>query len=495
MGIIQQQSIKGTFYLYAGVIVGFVSTIALTHSLSSNQNGLISLLVSYSDVLATLATLGFSNFIGIVFPYFRDKQHQHKGFFFILTVVLLIGSAVSVLLYYLLKFYTFHFQTPNPDTLLFWDYFTFLLPLILFRFAFILFDKYYTVLYNAVIGIVLKEFVQRIFILASIGFYFYGLVSFDIFIVLYVSAYIFPTLFIAFSLWRKKEIFFKPQLHHFTPQVRKQMYSMSFYGLIIGFNTIAILRVDTIMISQLLGLSLTGIYTITFYFATLIKIPARALTKIVATIFADAWKSNDYKMIETVYFKSSVHQFLIAVLLFIGIWANIENIFHILPPEYQSGRWVIFFIGISALFEMLAGGSALLISTSRQYRMLSVFMFVLLVLLIVTNFIFIPLWGMNGAAFASALSTFIYFLIRYLYILKKYKMNGLGKVHIKILSIGIVSYLPSYFLPEMKHFILDIFVRSSLISLVFGILVYFSNISTEVNDILQLIKNKLFLKK
>jgi len=99
MGVIQQQTLKGTFFLYAGVIVGFISTIAFTHSLTSSQNGLVSLLVSYSDVLSQVSSLGFSSAIGILFPYFRDKERQHKGFFFVLILVLLLGSAVKSWLY------------------------------------------------------------------------------------------------------------------------------------------------------------------------------------------------------------------------------------------------------------------------------------------------------------------------------------------------------------------------------------------------------------
>jgi len=479
MGVIQQQTLKGTFFLYAGVIVGFISTIAFTHSLTSSQNGLVSLLVSYSDVLSQVSSLGFSSAIGILFPYFRDKERQHKGFFFVLILVLLLGSAVGIVLYY--NVMPLVVDNSTPDSALFLSYMFYLLPLIVFRSAFILFDRYYSVLYNTVIGIVLKEFIQRVLILGVVFLHFYNLIDFDTFILLYVVSVCLPTVFIILSLWAKNEIFFKPQMEYLSQDIKRKMVSMSFYGLLIGFNAIAVLRVDAIMISDLLGLSFTGIYTITFYFATLIKIPSRALSKITATVFADAWKTNDLKTIDIVYYKSGLHQFIIGVLLFIGIWANIENIFAILPSEYVAGKYVIFYIGITSLIEMISGGSTMLISTSKNYRMLALFMFILLALLIITNYIFIPIWGITGAAIASAISTFIYFLIRYFYILKKYKMNGLGWAHLKITFIALLAYLPSYFLPAMSHFIIDIAVRSTIISIVFAILIYFSHISTEID--------------
>lgn len=480
MGIIQQQALKGTFFLYSGVVIGFLSTIAITHSLSASQNGLISLLISYSDILAQIATLGFPTALGRLFSYFRNPEKQHNGFFFIVIIVIILGSATGLILYYSLK--PLIIVSATEKSAMFISYVYYLLPLIVFRFVFILLDRYYAVLYNAVIGIILKEFIQRLFILASIVLHFFSLIDFNTFVLFYVIAFSFPSFIIFLSLALKKEVHLKPQINFITPELRKSIISMSFYGLLIGFSTMAILRVDTIMISDMLGLSLNGIYTITFYFATLVKIPSRALTKITATIFADSWKENNLKIISIVYYKSSLHQFLIALLLFVGIWANIHNIFEILPKEYSVGKYVIFFIGLSALIDMLSGGSNLLISTSKHYKVLALFMFILLILLITTNSVFIPMFGITGAAFASLVSTSIYFLIRHFYVLKKFKMNPLSVNHIKVLLIGIIAYLPSHFLPKFDFFVFDIIIRSSIISLIFAFLTYYLKISEEIND-------------
>lgn len=489
MGIIQKQALKGTVFLYLGVVIGFISTLAIAHSLSTSQNGLISLLVSYSDVMAQTITLGFSAAIGRLFPYFRANENKHNGFFFILLLVILLGSAIGIVLFY--SFKPLIINLSKEKSSMFISYVFYLLPLMIFRSAFILLDKYYTVLYNAVIGIILKEFVQRILILITIFLFFFELISFSTFIIIYVSAFCLPAVIIFISLWLKNELSFKPQLKFISPTLWKSILSTSFYGLLIGFSTIAILRIDVLMISDKLGLSLVGIYTITFYFATLVKIPSRALTKITATIFADSWKEKDYKMINTVYYKSSLHQFVIALLLFVGIWANIENIFAILPKDYAAGRYVIFFIGLSALVEMISGGSNLLISTSPNYRYMALFMFFLLILLVVNNLIFIPLYGINGAALASLVSTVLFTLFKYIFILKKYKMHCINFKHLIVLLIGSLSYLIAYFLPVFDFYIVDIAIRSSFISLVFGLLTYFFKISEEINEKIDFILTKI----
>ena len=86
----------------------------------------------------------------------------------------------------------------------------------------------------------------------------------------------------------------------------------------------------------------TGVYTIAFYFGTLVVIPSRPLLKISGTLIADAWKDNDLKKINNIYYKSCINQFIIGGFLFLGIWANIDNILTILGPDYQQSKWVIF---------------------------------------------------------------------------------------------------------------------------------------------------------
>ena len=92
MGIIRQQAVKGTIYSYLGVIIGFITTaIIFPRILSTEEIGLLKLLVSFSVFfLHNLASLGFTNVINRLFPWFRDKNSGHNGF---VIVALLISFA------------------------------------------------------------------------------------------------------------------------------------------------------------------------------------------------------------------------------------------------------------------------------------------------------------------------------------------------------------------------------------------------------------------
>ncbi|MBI9038560.1 MAG: polysaccharide biosynthesis C-terminal domain-containing protein [Bacteroidales bacterium] len=482
MGVIRRQTIKGAMYSYLGVILGFMITgLLLPHTLTPDENGVIKLIVSYSVLFAQLAGLGFNSVTTRLFTFFRNKQKNHNGFFFIALVITLIGLIVSLILFFILKDSVLEKSGGNENPLL-TKYVYYIIPMLLFTALFYMLDNYYKVLFNAIIGTALKEFVQRIFILSSILLFFFNYINFATFVLLYVCCYAVPVILISLFLIYEKEISLKPQLDFISKDLKRSMLSVSFFGIIVGFSNMAILNIDSIMVNQLLNLSSTGIYGITFFFGTLIIIPSRALKKISSAVLADAWKENNLEIIDDIYKKSCLNQFIFGLLLFIGIWANIDNIFEILPKEYEAGKYVIFFIGLTNLIEMFAGVSGAIIVTSKEYRYLTWFMLFLIVLLIITNLIFIPIWGMTGAAIASMVSAFIYVLCRYLLLIFKYKMQPYNLKFIIIVLIGVLVYFIGVAIPRIDNYIIDIVVRSVLMLIIFSLPVYFLKLSPDINS-------------
>jgi O-antigen/teichoic acid export membrane protein len=131
---------------------------------------------------------------------------------------------------------------------------------------------------------------------------------------------------------------------------------------------------------------------------------------------------------------------------------------------------------------MVAGTGSIIIGTSKNYRMQTVFQFILVSLLIITNWLFIPLLGITGAAIATLISKIIVNLIRYIYIFKKYKLQPYNYKFLIVLLIAIISLFMSKFLPEFSNYIIDIIVRSSIMSGLFFLLILFFKVSGEIND-------------
>lgn len=480
MGTIQKQAISGAVFSYIGVAIGFITTgLLLPQVCTPEENGLLKLLISYSLLFAQFATLGFNSVTSRMFTFFRNQQQQHHGFLAVALAVAVLGFLLSMGVFYGLK--PLIIKENIDSSALFIDYINYLIPLIFFTLLFFILDTYYTVLFDAVIGIFLKEFLQRVFVLLSIGLFVFHIIDFHAFVVAYIVSFSLPTVIMIGALIRDKQFFVRPQWRFINRNMARSMVSVSLFGLLGSFSGIAVLQIDSVMVASMVSLEATGIYAITFFFGTLIRVPARSMQKISTTFIADAWKNSDYQVIDTIYKKSSITQFVVAVLLFAGIWGNIHNVFEILPEPYQAGKYVLFFIGLGNVIEMGGGVNSVMISTSKHYRVLTYLMIMLVGLIVITNLVFIPLLGLTGAAVASFISTLVYNLMRHIFVWRRFQMVAVSARHLLVAGIGLVAFAAGYVIPRLPHFILDIAVRSAVITVVFGILLIRLRVSEDIN--------------
>lgn len=481
MGVIQKQSISGTIYSYLGVILGFIITAVLfTHILTTDQVGLLRVIVSYATLFAQFAGLGFTAVSVKMFPHFRDKKNNHHGFLGLSLIVSLVGFALALIVY--LLFEPVILDRTQEKSVLFNHYFYYVIPLMLFTVLFNIFDTYYRVLYNAVKGIFYKEVIQRLIILVVILGYYFQLIDFHWLVTLYILAMITPTILLFISLANSNQLHLKPDFRFIDKQLRNDMLSVGFFGVMAGFSGVLVMNIDILMINKMLGLSDAGIYTITFFFGTLILVPLRTMGKISSVVVADAWKANDLKTIDNIYKKSSISLSVVGILLFIGIWGNIDNVFHLIKPIYLPGKMVIFYIGIANLFDIFPGLTSQIIVNSKYYRYLSYFLFGFAVLIIISNLLLIPVYGIVGAAIASMISKFVFNFVKYLFLYTKFKLQPFTPKFLLLLVIGFVTYWISTFIPPFDNYIIDIIVRSAVISALFIIPVYYFKISGDIND-------------
>jgi O-antigen/teichoic acid export membrane protein len=481
LGIIQKQSISGTIYSYLGVILGFVITaLLLTHFLTTDEVGLLRVIVSYATLFAQFAGLGFTVVSVKMFPHFRDANNKHHGFLGLSLLIGMIGFVIAVIIY--LLFQPVIIDQSQEKSQLFNQYFYYVIPLMFFTLLFNIFDTYYRVLYNAVKGIFYREVIQRIIILFVILIYYFQFIDFHWMVILYLLAMITPTLLLFISLIKSGQLHLKLELSFINRGLRNEMISVGFFSLMASFSGMLVMNIDILMINNMLGLSAAGIYTITFFFGTLILVPLRTMGKISSVVVAEAWKANDLYTIKNIYKKSSISLSVIGLLLFIGIWGNIDNVFHLIKPIYLPGKMVILFIGIANLFDIFLGVSSQIIVNSKYYKYLSYFLFGFAILIVLSNFLLIPVYGIVGAAIASMISKFIFNLVKYLFVYTKFKIQPFTWKFLLLIFIGIGSYWISTFIPVFSNFIIDIIIRSAVILIVFMVPVYAFSISNEINE-------------
>ena len=494
LGVIFNQSFKGTAWSYVGTLLGFVITgLMLPNFFSTDEVGLFRVLVSYGTIFAQLANLGVSSATVKLFPFFRDGEKQHHGFLGFTLLIGLIGVVLAIILFLIFK--PLIIADAEDKSALFVTYIYYVLPLILFTLLYNVFDNYYRVLYMTVIGTFHKEVVQRILILAVIILFYFGILDYHETVVLYVLANILPSVILFFSLMKDKLFHIIPSRELLTKKFLKQFFTIAVFGFINSFSGVLALNIDVIMVNTLIGLSAAGVYSITFFFGALILIPSRAVTKISSVVAAEAWKKDDMKMIYDIYQKTSLTLTLTGLWILIGIWGNIDNVFHLLKPEYLEGKYVILLIGVANIIDLMNGNGRQIIFNSRYFRNFSAYLSIYIVLLVASNYIFIPHYGIIGAALATLLSKLALNVMITTHMYVKHKIWIFNYKFLMMFVIALAAYYISTLMPALDNYIVDIFVRSALISLLYLLPVLALKISPDVNQNLLLFLRKAGMMK
>jgi O-antigen/teichoic acid export membrane protein len=491
LGQIKKQSIQSTLYIYIGVLIGFISTgILMPRFLTESENGVLKLLVSYSLLFAQLSTLGLPISTVKFLPYFRNGSKKNFGYFMFLFIIGIIGFLI-----FLSVFFVFEdsiYQHESSKSPLFAQYLYLIIPLTFFFTYFNLLDGYARSLVYSTIGAFLKELLQRVFILISLGLFIFGIFDFHGFISSYIVSLSLPTIILFIYISLKGEVGWKIHWSKFDKKILKQIFVMAAFGLFLGLSQLAISQIDSIMINYFHNDAKTGIYAITFYYGTLVIIPSRALFRITPTFIAEAFKSSDLNTIKDIQYKSCLNQYIIGLGIFLLLWLNIDNVYKILPLEYIEGKFVIFYIGLANLFNMTGGVSSQIITNSPHYRYNGLFVIIYLILIVLTNYIMIPLYGIVGAAVASTFSVLIFVLIKYFFLLKKYRIQPYNLKYLTTLLFAGVLYAAIYYLPMPEAFIPNLLIKSFLFGGLYIFFIYKTGYSQDITELIESYKKKWF---
>jgi O-antigen/teichoic acid export membrane protein len=117
-----------------------------------------------------------------------------------------------------------------------------------------------------------------------------------------------------------------------------------------------------------------------------------------------------------------------------------------------------------------------------------------MLLLIITNLLFIPLYGIVGAALASFISKLTYNLFKYIFLWRKLNFQAFSWKTLLLIGLGALTLVFNHYIPTLSNNLLDILVRSSLITLFFGIGVILLKLSEDVNQWLTKIAGLLWRK-
>lgn len=484
MGIVLNQSLKNTIITYIGFGIGAINTLYLYPIfLGATYYALTNYILSAANVIMPLFAIGMQNTLVKFYAQYQTEKEREQFLSFAVLFPLLMCIPLAILGLFFYDDILAFVSKKNPVVK------TFILLIPFTGICMAYFEIFYAwarVHMHSVFGNFIKEVGLRLFsLIVLIGVY-YDWITVVQFV--YVTAGIYflaflVTMFYAFSIK-------KPVFQFVIPENVKDILIYTFYIILSGSVANLLLDGDKIMLNQYMKIENIAYYSVATYIALVISVPSRAMHQIVYPITAKLMHEDKHDELNSLYKKTSINLQIVGGFVMLCIFVNINQLYEMVPKEYSGGIIVVFMIGLSKYFDLILGNNNAIIFNSKYYRAVLFLGVGLVVLTVILNMIFIPLFGIMGSAFATLLSITCYSLAKLLFVVKRMYLYPFTKETLYSIGITFVVFLLFYYWQFPLNPIIAICLKSVLVTIVYVFINYKFVVSPEINQTL----DKVFLK-
>ena len=487
MGIIKRQGIKGTIILYVGVLVGYINTLfLLPYCLELDQIGLLRALIDCALLFVPFAQLGVSSIALRFFPFYSDKDNKHHHFLSLLLLISLTGCLMFAVMFFVFRQNIEQYF--SQKSYLFGEYIYWLLPLILTLTFFNVFLFYCRALFRIVIPSLIQDVFIRVGLSLIVVVFWFKWFDFDALIFAYVMLYAMSLVLIVLYVKKLGHFFIGMPIKKDYGKKIKEMISYGVITLFTSTGSIVVFRLDVMMITVLLGLKYSGVYAIVIALSSMMEIPSRALMQISAPVVANSLSKNDHELTESIYKKTSINNLIISALLYLLVVVNIHDLFSLIPnaQRFELGIIPFYYVGLAKILDLSTGVASSIINFSKHFVYNLVIVAFLWIGGYFTNYMLVDDYQLEGIAMGSAIVFFLVMVVRVMIIYLKFGILPFSINTIKFLLISLIAYGIIHFgLPQINNVYISIVIKSLLLTLVYGGLIYITSTSKDLNDLIK----------
>ncbi len=494
MGVIQRQGSKQALVKIAGVLIGFAS-LMLVYPLHLESYGYAAFILSAATLLTPILAMGLSQSAIKFFPEYKEANSNYNGFIWILFVLNLIPLFICVIFFYSFSEIIYEFiDYMGLDVTLFKENSGVITVVSILILLYMTITSYISNFGRIVIPTVLNEFSYKIFLPLVVLGVLYGVIQkFDI-PYLMIAFYMLSLSCLFIYLFKLGGIGKKVNFSFLSSNNLLRIGKFSLYSALGSLGSLLIYRMDAVMIAGLLGEVSTGLYFNILVMAAVIDIPSQAIGKIAGPIISRSFNENNHDEIKSIYTKGSVNSLIVGMLLFLGIWFNFDAIISLSakPEAFVGAAQIFLFLGIAKLIDGLTGINTHILLYSKYYRYNLLFLVFLGVINVILNLVLIKKYNIAGAAMATLISLTLYNLIKFLFIKIRLGMTPFNSDTLKVLGIGMLIFGLLFILPMPESNLVSIFLRSTIISVLFVGAIYKSKASLDFNGLVNKYLKTLF---
>jgi O-antigen/teichoic acid export membrane protein len=479
MGIVINQSIKNTIITYIGFAIGAANALYMyPHFLGEEFYGVTSYILSSANVLFPLMAFGIHNTLIKFFSEYKTKEEKKQFLGFVLALPLLI--IIPILMISILGYDSIASFLSRKNAIVI-DY-VWQIPIIALCMGYFeIFYAWVKVHLQSVYGNFLKEIGLRILISIFLFGVYFHVINIEQFITATMFGYLISMLLMLFYANKVQPISFTFKI----PNNSKAILVYSSFIILSGSVANMLLDIDKTMLNQYIEIKNLAYYSVAIFIATVIAVPSRAMHQITYPITAKLMIQGKYDELNDLYKKTSITLQIVGGLVYVGILVNINQIYLLLPKSYSEGIFVVFIIGLSKYFDLILGNNNAIIFNSKYYRAVLFLGLLLGFFAITLNMILIPLYYIKGAAIATLISITLYSIAKLLFVVLKMKLYPFTFKNIYSLAIGLFCFFAFYYWDFPFHPVINIVLKSILVTLLYVFLTYKANLSEDINSVIE----------
>jgi O-antigen/teichoic acid export membrane protein len=479
LGIIQRQSIKFTIINFIGTFIGFLSVVFIYPLDGGILYGYFQLIYGSAVLVVPLLALGMQGAIVKYYPIFvhKEKDKQFLAFTLVLTTVSIILSTTMIGLGYLFFkhqlfsiFDNFSVIDDNKYTILSLSYIITYSSVFLYHAV----VRYRIVIPDIINTVGLKIFLPTLVFIASLG--------------LIQKNWFLPILLLYFSLVAAALFVYILNLdrHEWKPDMRvldrkgyQEFFGFMGFAVLNGLGATLALRLDITMIGAMLNVKAVAIYGIIMTISNVMEIPSKALNQIASPVISNNWANENRANIQDVYQKSSLYGLVGGLYLFLIIYFIWVDILQLMPGKFDvtlSTILTIFaLLSFARIADLVTGVNSIIIAYSKDYKYHMYFLVILGLANVILNYMFIKQFGLVGAAFATTIAYLLFNTLKHFFVKYRFGFNLKFRNHFWVLLSAFLSFTTLYFIHPDLHPIVNIVLKSSITTVVFGSLIYLIN--------------------
>lgn len=486
MGIVASQSIKNVVTTYLGFLIGAVNTLFLyTQFLSGEYYGMVGVMLSAAHVMMPIMAFGVHNTLVKFYSSYKTRNSLNSFLTLMILLPLVIIIPVSFIGYLGYQSIGEFLSTKNA---LIKDYVWHIIVIAIALAYFEVFFAWAKVQMKTVFGNFMKEVFHRVMAMLLLMLLYFNVIDVEEFMLGLVFMYLlrmFVMLIYAFTL--KLPVISLSKLNNF-----REILKYSSLILLAGSVASILLDIDKVMLGKLLvDLDNVAYYNVAVYIATVIVVPQRSMHQILMPLSAKYLNDKDYGALNDLYKKSSLNLLIVSGFIFLLIISNINQFYYLIDEKYSVGVHVVILISIAKLYDSVLGSNNAILFNSDYYRVILTFGVALVAIMFVLNIIFIPVFGINGAALGTFIAIALYNSVKLFFVYRYFKILPFTMNSLKTGGLILLMVLLFYFWDFTFHPVMNISLKSILISLGYLIFVYGLNLSDDIS----LSINKLLNKK